>query len=478
MKHQITLTAFLFLIAPFSQAQSPGRPVASCGSAQVLSGDSCREAKVQFNLSACTGGEPRVPAARVVCGKKGLTARYQDASFRYEAKFDRVEDGWGSGTWAQVGPVARFEREAPRAAASLELVPAKETAKPESAPVVKPAEAAAPLFKFGAFGDFRYTVFSAPENPSVTNANAESGFGLEDGALYGSYEKDRLTVVADLSFRRQKDVDIDAAATTPNQSSNGNIALGVDKSQLFVKYRVSPVWSMTLGQFDTIYGVELNDSKDRFFGKTGLVYDATLPVTHTGVLVEAALNGSYAKILAANPNNRGSYGSSTARDDKTEYGAAVGHANDLWHGQVGYLSRSVLKASGSDFGSRTLLDVLFGMSLGSWAFDLEYNQTSDPRKDTLSTGDSSDLEKPGQGFLALVSYKYGEDLVLALRAEQLKDDPSASSIDTVSSAGLSVGYRVAPELQLRSEYISYDYKNLTGTTWKDSRFSLSTLFSF
>lgn len=480
MKIQWSVAVLFFSLAVSAQAEEPGPPSASCGSARVLSGTTCADAKVQFDLASCPGHSGPAPGL-ITCSKKGLTARYQTPSWRFEAKFERAEDGWGGVAWKPAGPVVRYQRLTASSPATPEVREPAET-KPVSDKEfpAKAEETPAPAatFKFGAFGDFRYTVFSAPENPSVTNANAESGFGLEDGALYGSYEKDRVSVYADLAFRRMKDVDTNAAATTPNQSSNSTIAVGVDKSQLYLKYKVTPVWSVTLGQFDTIYGVELNDSKDRFFGKTGLVYDVTLPVTHTGALVEAAKNGYYAKVLGANPNNRGSYGSSTARDDKTEYGAAVGYGNELWHGQIGYLSRSVLKSNGTEFGSRSLLDVLFGMSLGSFAFDLEYNQLSDPNKNTLSSGDAGDLEKPGQGFLALLSYKFSDELVLALRGEQLKDDPAAASIDTASSAGVSLGYKVAPELQVRTEYISYDYKNLAGTSWKDSRFSISTLFSF
>ena len=345
-------------------------------------------------------------------------------------------------------------------------------------PVAATPVAAASPFRFGGFADLRYTNFSTKDNPLVLSGNPESGFGIEDGAFYGNYDKDNLSVVLDVAFRRSKDVDINSAATKPNQSSNGNLAIGYDKSQLYLKYKLGSMFTINFGQFDTIYGVELNDSKDRIFGKTGIVYDNTLPVTHTGVMFEFLVNGFYAKTFAANPNNKGSNGSSASGDDKSEYGVALGYSNEFIRGQLGYMARPITKAIGTESGNRSLLDAIIGTTLGSFSLDLEYSRVSDPSKNTLTSGDTSDSESAGQGILALASYKFSDAFVVGLRYENIQDDPAALSVKSIHSFGGSIHYRLGTDLELRTEYITSDSKGVNDATWKDSRFNVATLLMF
>jgi hypothetical protein len=284
--------------------------------------------------------------------------------------------------------------------------------------------------------------------------------------------------VLDLAFRRSKDIDVNSSASKPNQSSNGNFALGYDKSQLFLKYKLGSNLIINFGQFDTIFGVELNDSKDRIFGKTGIVYDNTLPVTHTGLMAELLSHGFYSKVFSANPNNKGSYGSSSAGDDKAEYGIALGFSNDYFRTQAGYMRRPINKASGTASADRTLLDVILGTTLGSFSVDLEYSRISDPSKNTLTSSDSSDLEDAGQGMMALLSYRLTENFLLGARYESLRDDPAALSVKSVQSYGGSAHYKLSSELTLRTEYIAYESKNVSDTSWRDSRFNVAAVLVF
>jgi len=347
-----------------------------------------------------------------------------------------------------------------------------------TAPAVAETAAPASPFKFGAFFDLRFTRLSVHNNATVPNANAESGFGLEDAAFYANYDRDRVSAVLDIAFRRSKDSDINSSATVPNQSSNGNFAIGFDKSQAYLKYRVTPAFIVNFGQFDTIYGVELNDSKDRVFGKTGLVYDLTLPVTHAGAMLEYSTSGAYAKAFAANPNNKGSYGSSTAGDDKTELGVALGYSNEYIRSQVGYMSRPIRKANASGMGSRSLLDATLGTTLGAFTLDLEFSQVSDANKNTLSSTNNNDQEKSGVGYLALATYRVLEPLLLGVRYEEIRHDPSNASLESGKAKGVSVHYRLAPELELRSEFVDYRFVNVSKASWNDSRFNFAAVFTF
>ena len=336
-------------------------------------------------------------------------------------------------------------------------------------------------FKFSGFVDMRYSNYKADSNPNVTKANAESGFGIEDGAVQANYEKNRFSAILDIAFRRGKEADIIlpgySGTTVPNQSNDNRLSLAIERSQLYLKYKLSDDFAVNFGQFDTIFGVEVNDSKDRIFGKTGLVYDSITPVTHTGAMIEYANLRTSIKFFAANPINKGSNGTSPLGEDQTEYGAALGYSNEKCRAQIGYMSRPTSKAS-SGRGDRTLLDATLGVNVGSFVLDFEYSLVSDPNKNTLTTSTPTDLEKAGQGFLVLATYKVTEPFSFSFRYEQLKDDPAKESLDTVDSSGVSIHYKVAPELELRTEYIAYRYENLSHLKWSDSRFNLAAVAVF
>lgn len=366
---------------------------------------------------------------------------------------------------------ARAEDRAPAAANPPAIPPA---VPPGSS--VPSADQPAPI-KFSGFFDFRFSTFDAGKDPNVSNDHAQSGFGLEDAALYGNYEKDKVAFVMDLSFRRQKSKDNNA--TTPAESSeSGNFGFALDKSQLYARYKAADSLVIDIGQFDTICGVELNDSKDRAFGKTGLVYDATLPVTHTGLMVEYSNSGFYGKGFAANPNNKGSNGTSTNGDESTEYGAALGFSNDSVRGQAGYMSRPITNADGIGRGDRTLIDVTLGTTVGIFSLDLEYALVNDPNKNKLTPTNASDSEDAGSGLMALVTVKPTEATAVSVRYEQLKDDPAQVSAKSTDSLGVSARYKATAEMELRTEYIEYNFTPVTGSDYKDTRYNAALLFQF
>lgn len=495
----------------------------SCGTASVVSGDTCSNVKVQFKFDGCEDIKGTELAKKIICVGEVISARYQVGDIRYQASYEKIKDKKGAVTWKALGGVKRLVKttiqksevtaDAPLVAIAktVEALTAHEAAKatppatatapitppateatqsvatPAPAPVAAPqATTIASPFKFGGFADLRYTSYVTNNDPSVASGNPSSGFGIEDGAVYVNYEKEKMSITADLAFRRGKDSDTNAAATQPNQSSTGAIALGVDKSQLYLKYKLGSMFTIDLGQFDTIFGAEVNDSKDRLFNKTGTTYDFALPVTHTGAMLEFARGGFAIKAFAANPNNKGSNGTSTAGDDKTEYGGAIGYTNDSFHGQIGYMGRPINQASGVGTATRSLTDATAGVSLGAFALDAEYARVSDPSKNTLTPLDNTDLENAGEACLGLISYKFSDAFLVGIRYETVIADPSAGAIggstntplQSANSTGLVIHYKVNPELELRSEYIGYNGTGMSGNTWTDGRFDASALVSF
>lgn len=479
-----------------------------CGTYVVESGDACANLKVKLDFKGCgLTSEPQY-AKKVLCEGDNAKVRFQEGDYRYQVVLKKKDDGWGGVTWDKVEDLYEYKRKAKPVPAPVEAKkpveePKKEVVAPAptpvatstpavvaQAPAAAPAPAPAPVanveaeapkktekFKFGFFADFRFTDYSLKDHPTISSGYPESGFGLEDGALYANFEEGQVSAVLDIPFRRGKDVDLDSAAAKPNQSSNGNFTIGADKAQAYIRYKLKPEIALQFGQFDTLFGVELNDSKDRVFNKAGLVYDYTLPVTHTGALIEFAMNGFYAKLFAANPNNKGSFGSTTSNDDKTEYGTALGFSNENYRIQIGAMARPISKANG-DIGQRTLVDATAGVTFGSFSADFEYNQISDPSKNTITTTDNTDLEDSAVGQFALLSYSIGEKALVGARFEQVKNDPTLVSIKTADSAGLAVHYKLSSELKIKAETMAYNYKTLSDVKWKENRSSLGFLLSF
>jgi hypothetical protein len=469
----------------------------NCGSAQIVEGTSCPNIKVNFTFSNCELKSEPKPATKVLCEDKTLLATFEAENFKYEAQFESSTDSWGALSWKSLGPLKQWTvRESAKETtqASLKLPEKKKkkiTVAPTPTPAPTPAFPDTPVakeakveakseatLKFSGFFDFRMTSLSR-DPLSGSSGSPESGFGVEDGALFLNYQKESLSFLLDVPFRRLKNSDV-GVTTNPNASPNGNVVWGNDKLQAFVKYASPSNFEAVFGQFDTIFGVEVNDSKDRYFSKTGLVYDYMLPVTHTGALVSYNYNGAYGRLLSANSNNKGSLGASASGDNNYEYGAALGFANDMFRGQWGYLARPINKASGENGGLRSLTDVTLGTTLGKFNLDLEYSNLKDESKNTLTPADTSDIEANGVGYFLLASYNVTDQWSLGARIEQVTNDPAQLSVQRTDSQGLETHYKWNSQLETRIEWIQYRYQQIPSLadTLTDKRFGISNIFTF
>ena len=350
---------------------------------------------------------------------------------------------------------------------------------------------------FSGFADLRYSNYTIEKDgPTVSSANAESGFGIEDGAFYVGYAKNNWSLFLDAPFRRAKASD-DSDLAGGEASNSNKILFGGDKAQVYAKYQIMEGLHFQVGQWDTIFGIEAKDSKDRLFGKTSLVFDKMVPVTHTGALIGWAGHGFHAKGMAANANGKGTLGSDTpaaandtSGNNKTEYGAAFGWANEMFRAQLGYLSRSSNKVNSAplEHDSRTLTDVTFGVTWEALSVDLEYAMIDDPSKNTLTTADApsaeaTDSEKDGTGLLALVGYKFTDEFSLGVRYEMLTNDPGLSaSWKDATAYGVVIHHKLDENFQARAEYNMYSYDNISTAAnakdWDESRFNLALLASF
>jgi hypothetical protein len=488
----VVRSIFVLTLSTLSQTSyAAGTPMPDCGTAKVISGDTCSNVKVEISFQNCAHKADPQLASRIICEGRKIKARYQTDKYRYEAHFKKVEDGWGGVRWESLGAVKQWQKKSaehqaqvkeasmpPVSSVSSEREPA--TATPPAVPQGSSVPDAPPAtaLKFSGFFDARYSGFSAGSDPNVENDHSESGFGLEDGAFYVNYDKDKVALVVDIAFRRGKASDVaDTTPAAPNASENANLTIGWEKSQIYVRYKMTDNLVFDFGQFDTVYGVELNDSKDRVFGKTGLVFDYSIPNTHTGFMLEYLRDGFYGKAFAANPNSKGSNGTSSSGDESTEYGAALGYANEHVRGQLGYMTRPMNDLNGGR-GERTLMDLTMGATLGRFIVDFEYSMVNDPSKNKL-TEDAIDKEDPGTGFLALAQYRVLEPLLLGVRYEHIDNDPGVKNVAYVDAFGGSVHYRLSPELELRTEYNGYNIqRTMGGDKFYDARYNAAAVVTF
>lgn len=464
---------FVLSISAHVQAQSTKstyESAANCVSAKVVSGDTCSNVKVEIDFSKCDAGltEQSVTRARIICVGKSITARASAGNFRGEARYKKSDDGWGSVSWEQIGTPKTYKlineknisvsAESPKShpMPSTDRVPAAEPTTPEATSPVS--------MTVTGFLDMRYTGFRSAD--SSINEKTRSGFLLEDGALYFSVKKESLEAAIDLPFSRNGLI----------TSDTSDLSISKTKSQIYGRYHFSKTMNLTFGQFDTVFGYELNDSKDRLFGNVGLAYSQTLPVVHTGAYLSYVENGFTLRALVANPSDRQTFGTDPA-DSSTEYGGVAGYANDWMRLQLGFLTRAVADLS-SGQSNRILLDNLLGFTFGSFDFDIQYSVVTNPRKNTL-TSPATDKEDAGSVAMAMLTYKLNEKLKLSGRVELLENDPAGTNYPKAQTYALAGNYLVQDGLNVRLEWNDtiVDRKT-TAAVYDESRWDLGAVVTF
>lgn len=452
------------------------KEVTNCVSSKVISGDTCSNVVVEIDFSNCDPSlaNTQPQRSRVVCKGKSITARAAAGEFRGQSQYNKVEDGWGSVKWIPVGSPKSYRNahsaapepspkkealtssKAPESAVNVERTPAADPATPESTSPVKTTVTG--------FLDMRYTGYRSAD--ASINEKTRSGFLLDDGALYFSVKKDDLEAAIDLPFSRNGLI----------TSDTSDLSISKTKAQIYGRYHFSKTMHVTFGQFDTVYGFELNDSKDRSFGNVGLAYSQTLPVVHTGTYLTYAENGFTLRALVANPSDKQTFGTDPA-DSSTEYGGIAGYSNDFARVQIGFLTRAVADLS-SGQSNRVLVDSLLGFSFGQFDLDFQYSTVTNPRKNTL-TDVATDKEDPGSVAMAILTYKPTEKLKISGRFEVLDSDPAGTNYPKAQSFALVGNYAVQDGLTVRLEWNDIHVERSTSAAvYDESRWDISGVVTF
>jgi hypothetical protein len=480
------LIATSTFVLPISSAQASE----NCVQAQVVRGTTCSNVEMTFDVTRCawsqessnSGGSPQAIPARVICQGSTVTGRATFAGYRMEAKFKKSDDGWGAVNWTSLGAPRSFLRTiasaeaapspatapAPEAKSSAPATPVTATPAPEisstasASPVATETAPANFDLKVRGFLDLRLTGFRSAD--SSVNQKTKSGFLFEDGALYINGTREKLDLVIDLPISRN------------GGSTSADTSFGKTKAQAYGRYRWTEHASLTFGQFDTMFGFELNDSNDRVFGVTGLAYNQTLPVVHSGAYFTWAKDGFTARLLAANAADRQTYGADSF-DSSTEYGLTLGYANSLVRFQLGGLGRAVTDLASSS-AQRTLLDSVLGFTWGIVDLDLQYSMVNNPRKNTLTT-DGTDRESAGSVGMVHLSVNLSESLKLSGRYEMLDKDPGGNNLPEAEATAAVINYKVQSGLTARVEWNDLRVKRTTSASaYDESRWDVGALVSF
>lgn len=278
---------------------------------------------------------------------------------------------------------------------------------------------------------------------------ANKGFTLNDAAIYLSKDFSRGTAVVDLPF------------FSANGAGNGGYANNVfsfatQKAQAYVHLNYGQL-GVRLGQYDSFFGLEANDSVARFFADQGLMKSSGLvPLTHTGAQIVFGADRLTIRGQVANANSAGSMQGGT---DPEVGGQLRFDANNAF-GAVGF-EYGTYRVPGNpavqDQSTNLLIEVMGGVAVNRFNIGAQ----ADFRKlaGVSGLGGAAGADKTALGIGVLGAFEVNSELSLGGRLDYLKDtnflmSPFTSANTLVDSAFLlSVGpsFKLENDLTLRGD---------------------------
>lgn len=428
MKHNLTLfvlTSLSALVSTFPQHSFAA--TATCVKLSVSGATSCRDLKVVFDFEDCDDEAVATKEnARILdCRGNSAVAQVQTANAIYSVQLKKDEGAWSTGEFKAVSEVNRKRIQAkkpvtppPAAAASVktteEAKPVASTPAPE--PTIRPA------LTVSGFIDAQYQIRSS--------AQYSPKFLLQDSALYLTHVSDRM----------EAKLDIPVGMKTSSTSSDFQV--GTTKAQAYVQWKIDPKFRAKIGQFDTSYGFEGNDTVDLVLSRQGSVYNFCNPYTHTGLQLAFDANSFLTlNALAANPADAG-----TAQNKNLQYGLQAVYSSRV-RASAGFLMN---RDAATDVDTWTW-DAVAGITIAEvFSIDFEANFSK--------TGDRPYTP----GFLMQTSWQATEKLSWAVRAEYLKERGRKNSgsdplLDRQYTLLVGPQYRISEFARLKLDYsLQYD----------------------
>ncbi|HEY8511281.1 MAG TPA: outer membrane beta-barrel protein [Cyclobacteriaceae bacterium] len=326
--------------------------------------------------------------------------------------------------------------------------------------------------------------------PSTAFANLK-GFSLGMVNLIASYEGEKVGFVADLVFGPRGS---DAVFASPMWSSTGQII-----NQLYVYWKPSDNFTLTLGNFNTFLGYEVISPAVNFHYSTSYMFSWG-PFSHTGIKGNLEFGDGMNLMLAVmnptdltefNPLNTYTIG---AQLGKTGDAGGI-YLNLLYGDQDGKLDADIDPNGTVSAGNLFQVDLTAGWDLSETFYlgvNATYNQTA--VGEIVSGGNVEDLDGDAGSFMGVALYpklKLSESTSIGLRAEYFSikndyidlftlDDGDGSVIDLTLSLNKTIGnLTLIPEIRLdKTSDDSFVTKDLDDTTDTLLSFNFAAIYKF
>jgi len=266
---------------------------------------------------------------------------------------------------------------------------------------------------------------------------------IRDGALYFNHAAGNSSFKFDMPFQ--------AGGT-----DNNDLLVGFDKAQVYLSHTYASGAAWRMGQFDSIFGLERNDTIDNFFVDQGVIYALTQPKTNTGV--EASYKIS----------------------DMLKAQAYVSGARDSGGEDLG---------TRPEFGAKVSMSGEYNVSLGGWykkvAADtnaMYLNLAADTKLAGLNLGAEAVYQKAGDtdakmSFGVMGDTNVMENMDAGIRAQYLMDQVADGSSQLQATAG--VRYKMDKNLSVKANYVFDTTTAATGaTSVTDHSGQLAAVFGF
>ncbi len=402
-----------------------------CAKVDRIRGDNCKNLSVKIDLHECEDGSFLVEDAAVVnCSTDKAKAEFKTPNFTYTVLLSKTQGAWESEWRAETGVIVNRAAKKKKAAAAAPVSEVKSQA-PAPAPVAaEPAPAPAREEKLEAVS---VSGFVDAQHRWRSARQYNLGFVLQDAALYLTSVSGPFQAKLDVPFSMK------SADSTTGNGLTTDFAVAKTRAQAYVQYQPQTNLRVKVGQFDTSYGIEANDTVDNFFSRQGHVYTYCDPFVHTGIQAAYDFNSLMTvNALFGNPADTG------VGEGKNPQSGLQAVYNGTVRGSLGFLYQFSDPNQRSEF----YYSGTIGTSLGAFSIDFEAALTRIPG--STYTG----------GYLAQAIYSISDQVSAGFRGEIIRsrakreysDASTAPTSDRQYTIAIGPSFKLSERVKLRTDY--------------------------
>lgn len=301
-----------------------------------------------------------------------------------------------------------------------------------------------------------------------TKYNGQPGFGF--AVHKGAFEFQKSTRLHSMHI----DIPFHQTRTTPD--SNNNLDIAKERAQAYLSGQPNEGWSWKLGQFDTPWGYEGNDTNTIVFRDLGIVYNVT-PNTNLGFYLTRHYTPLLKVALFVGNSNQTSQQKIDRQLEKgvklsMEMGGNFVHLGVLMNQRKG---KYTISGVPYEYRQGALVDLQLGHRVLQRQIVLNAIYVHPDNAKVLHKGLVADTD-PSWGLMLEVPLYEEENQIWSLRAEHLWNDRTNEFVQAVSASGngslltkISIGRQITMDEALKIK-TTVDYFQLNvGENGKDNQ---------